>query len=229
MDTTLPFPSNFQRVFNKATASNSAALVASINAQPDFWLENLKALQKSYTELTALNTILTEGVYLLKGVDEELATACESVAASKNFLNQAFRAYTVYKDWIAELTEQLQLAQVLNLNLAAPVAPIQARPSPNHSDPDKFNRDKTKLEAFVTQLCIKLQRNADYFVRPRQNTEQNQLSYAIFCLKSDAFLQVKPYVSRIGIDIPDIAGLEELLRNSVWRCGSSRYSKTQAI
>ena len=123
-------------------------------------------MQESYTELTALNTTLTttntklaERVNALKGVDEKLANA-------------------------REIVKQLQLAQS-NLNF---VAPVEARPSPNHPNPDKFNRDKTKLETFVTQLCIKLQQNADHFVRPGQNTEQNQLSYVIFCLEGDVFL-----------------------------------------
>ena len=126
-------------------------------------------------------------------------------------MNQALGAHTVYKDQNAELTSQLQLAQSSNSNLAAAPVPQQARPSPSHPDPDKFNGDKTKLEAFVTQLRIKLQQNADHFVHPGQNTKQNQLSYAISRLEGDAFLQVKLYVSRTGIDLPDIATLEELL------------------
>ena len=97
------------------------------------------------------------------------------------------------------------------MNLAAAPVPQQARPSPSHLDLDKFNGDKTKLEAFVTQLCIKLQQNADHLVRPGQNTEQNQLSYAISRLEGDTFLQVEPYVSRTGINLPDITTLEELL------------------
>ena len=86
-----------------------------------------------------------------------------------------------------------------------------SRPSTNHPNPDKFNGDKTKLEAFVTQLRIKLQRNADHFTRPAQDTEQNRLSYAISRLEGDAFLQVEPLVSRFGIDLIDVAALEDLL------------------
>ena len=194
--------SKFQRVFNEAIASNSAVLVTSINAQPDFWLENLKALQQAFVELT-------DRVNALEGVDAELANAREQVKESHDALNQAQRAHNLYKDQNAELTRQLQLAQLSNSNLVAPVP--QARPSPNHPDPDKFNGDKTKLEAFVTQLHIKLQQNADHFVRLGQNTEQNQLSYAISCLEGDAFLQIKPYVSRSGIDFQDITALEDLL------------------
>ena len=207
--------SKFDRVFDKATASNPAVLVASISARPEFWLENLKALQKAYVKLTTTNTNLTtsinnltEKVNALEGVDEELASACKLVKDGHDSLNQAIGAHNFYKDQNAKLTRQFQLAQSSNSNL---VAPVQARPSPNYPDLDKFNGDKTKLEAFITQLRIKLQWNADHFVRPGQNTKQNQLSYAISCLKGDAFIQIKPYVSRNGIDLSDIASLEELL------------------
>ena len=91
-------PSEFDRVFGEATASNPAALVASINARPEFWLDNLKALQKAYVKLTATNNNLTEKVNALEGVDEELANAREQVKESHDSLNQAFGAHTVYKD-----------------------------------------------------------------------------------------------------------------------------------
>ena len=130
--------------------------MVSINAQPDIWLENLKALQQAFVELT-------NRVNILEGVDAELANTREQVKESHDALNQAQGAHNLYMDQNAELTRQLQLAQLSNLNLA--VTPVQARPSPNHPDPDKFNEDKTKLEAFVTQLRIKLQQNADHFVR----------------------------------------------------------------
>ena len=201
-------PNKFQQVFDEAIASTTA-LTNLINAQPDFWLKNLKALQQAYSNLITSNNSFTERICALEDVDEELISARELITASNNALNQALGAHTVYKDQNAELTRQLQLAQLSNSNLVAPIP--QARPSPNHSNPDKFNGDKTKLEAFFTQLRIKLQQNADHFVRPGQNTKQNQLSYAISRLESDAFLQVKSYISRTGIDISDIAGLEKLL------------------
>ena len=106
-------PSEFQRVFNEAITSNTA-LVVSISAQSDFWLENLKALQKAFVDLT-------EKVNALEGVDKELANASEQVKKGHDVLNQALRAHTVYKDQNAELTRQLQLTQSSNLNLVAPV------------------------------------------------------------------------------------------------------------
>ena len=118
------FPGKSQRIFDEATTSNTA-LAASINAQPDFWLKNLKDLQKSYnklvtknnglvvmnTNLTTSNNNLMEKINALEGADKELASACESVAASKDALNQAFGAHTVYKNQIAKLIKQLQLSQ----------------------------------------------------------------------------------------------------------------------
>ena len=84
--------SKFQRVFNKAITSNTA-LVASISACSDFWLENLKVFVK-----------LTEKVNALKDVDEELANAREQVKKGHDALNQALGAHTVNKDQNAELT-----------------------------------------------------------------------------------------------------------------------------
>ena len=40
-----------------------------------------------------------------------------------------------------------------------------------HLNPEKFNGDKTKLKAFLTQLNLKLQQNIDYFTRKGQNME----------------------------------------------------------
>ena len=189
---------------------STTTLTNFINFQPDYWLENFKALQQAFVDPTTTNNTLREKINALEGVDKELAIARDSVTAIHDALNQALGGQTVYKNQVAELTRQLAQS---NLNLAAAsVAPVlQARPSLNHSDPDKFNGDKTKLEAFVTQLRIKLQQNTNHFVRPGQNTEQNQLSYAISHLESDAFLQIEPYVSQNGIDLPDVPALEDLL------------------
>lgn len=43
--------------------------------------------------------------------------------------------------------------------------------SVTHADRKKLNGDSTKLEAFFTQLNLKLQRNMDYFTREEQKTE----------------------------------------------------------
>ena len=76
--------------------------------------------------------------------------------------------------------------------------------SATHPDSEKFNGDKTKLEAFLAQLNLKLQRNIDHFTREEQNTEQNKLSYAILRLERDAFAQIKLYVSAENIDFENI-------------------------
>ena len=91
--------------------------MTSINAQPDFWLEILKALQQAFVELT-------DRVNALEGVDAKLANAREQVKKGHDALNQALGAHNLYKNQNTELTRQLQLAQSLNSNLAAPVAPV---------------------------------------------------------------------------------------------------------
>ena len=176
-------------------SSNATALVNSISSWPDFWLENLKALQKSYTELTALTASLTERINVLKGVDIDYVNACQAAADAQTALNQAFN-------------KQICLMQIINA--IGTTVSTTARPSLNHPDPKKFSEDKTKLESFQTQLRIKLQRNADHYICSGQNTKQNQLSYAISCLEDDVFLQMEPFVSETNIDIVNIAALETL-------------------
>ena len=188
-------PSEFQRVFDKATIS-ATALINSVTSQPEYWLQNLTALQHAYNNLTVANNTLTERVNALEGVDEELAKARKSVSITQVALNQS-------------LTEQLRLMQQ-NSAVTTSHAPT-SRPSPDHPDPDKFSGDKTKLEAFITQLRIKLQQNADHYSRPGQNTDQNQLLYAISRLEGDTFTQVELFVSCHGIDLRDVAALEDLL------------------
>ena len=186
-------PSDFWRVFDEATVS-SAALVNSITSQPEYWLQNLTALQQVYSHLTTINDELNGRISALERVDKKLVKARASVVTTQEALNHS-------------LTKQLRLMQQAPVTTSHPTS----RPSPNHPNPDKFNGDKAKLESFVTQLRIKLQQNADHFIQPEQNTEQNQLLYAIFRLEGDAFTQVEPFVSCYGIDLWDIAALEDLL------------------
>ena len=96
-------PSDFQRVFDEAIVSHTA-LVNSINSQPEYWLQNLTALQQAYSnlstsnvELTATNHTLTERINVLESVDEELANARESAANAHNAINQAIGGHTFYK------------------------------------------------------------------------------------------------------------------------------------
>ena len=105
------------------------------------------------------------------------------------------------------MTKQLRQAHVngtLKILLVAKSA--------THFDPEKFNGDKTKLEAFLAQLNLKLQRNIDHFTRKRQNTEQNKLSYAILYLERDAFAQIKPYISAQNINFENINQFVEVLK-----------------
>ena len=105
------------------------------------------------------------------------------------------------------MTEQLRQAHV-NGTLRIP----RVAKSATHLDPEKFNGDKMKLEAFFAQLNLKLQRNIDHFNRERQNMEQNKLSYAISRLKKNAFAQIKPYISAENIDFENINQFVEILK-----------------
>ena len=193
------FPSEFQRIFDEATTSNTA-LAASINAQPDFWLKNLKDLQEAYNDLVtknnevvATNATLIVKINALEGVDKEIANACESATAAHNALNQAVGAQTVYKDQNAKLTRQLQLAQSSNSNLIAPVP--QARLSPKHPNPEKFSGDRDKLKAWIIQINTKMTRNANHFVFASQDTTQNKMFYVLSRLEGDAVGHIQPYVA----------------------------------
>ncbi|WP_375449176.1 hypothetical protein [uncultured Nostoc sp.] len=105
------------------------------------------------------------------------------------------------------MTEQLRQAYV-NGTLGIPCVAKSA----THPNPEKFNGDKKKLEAFLTQLNLKLQRNIDHFTGERQNMEQNKLSYAILRLEEDAFMQIEPYVSAENIDFENINQFVKVLK-----------------
>ena len=144
-------------------------------------------LNTTNTRLVASNAGLDKKIQALEGVDKELAKAQASIVATQEALNHS-------------LIKQLHLMQQQQNPSFIPTGQT-SRLSPNHPDPKKFNDDKTKLEAFITQLCIKLQQNADHYKRLGQNTKQNQLSYAISRLEGNAFTQVEPFVSRHGINL----------------------------
>ena len=95
----------------------------------------------------------------MESVDKQLVQA-------QNKVQQSIREKRVYKLNIQNLTEQLRQVHV-NGTLGIP----RMAKSATHPDPKKFNGDKTKLEAFLAQLNLKLQRNIDHFTRERQNTE----------------------------------------------------------
>ena len=81
-----------------------------------------------------------------------------------------------------------------------------------HPNYETFNNDKTKLEAFLAQLNLKLQYNIEHFIREKQRTDQNKLSYAISHLERDAFMQIEPYVSIKNIDFKNINQFVEVLK-----------------
>ena len=142
---------------------------------------------------------LTDRVNALESVDAELANARKQVKESHDSLNQAFGAHTVYKNQIAELTEQLQLAQSSSVTHTS-----HTRLLPKHPDPEKFSGDRDKLEAWIIQVNTNMTRNADHFVFAGQDTLQNKMFYVISRLEDDAVGHVQPYVtedlSRVNLE-----------------------------
>ncbi|MCJ1461409.1 hypothetical protein MMC07_000006 [Pseudocyphellaria aurata] len=122
-------------VFDEAIVSNEA-LVASVSTHTEFWRENLTTLQKAYVELN-------NRCQALEGADEQLANARDALGQSRDALNQAVGGQNVFKSQVAELTEQLRLAQ---LSSAATVATPSQKLSPKHPDPDKFTGDHKPSE-----------------------------------------------------------------------------------
>ena len=96
---------------------------------------------------------------MLESVDKQLVQ-------TQNYVQQSIGENCIYKRNIQNLTEQLRQVHV-NGTLKIPCVAKSAI----HPNPEKFNGDKTKLEAFLAQLNLKLQRNIDYFTRERQDTE----------------------------------------------------------
>ena len=142
--------------------SSPETLLASVNQNPSRWQSVIRHIANDasiYPQILQENTDLRSRVELLESVDEQLVQA-------QNQAQQSIGEKRVYEQNIQNLTEQLRQAHV-NGTLGI----LRVAKSATHPDPEKFNGDKTKLEAFLAQLNLKLQRNIDHFTRERQNTE----------------------------------------------------------
>ena len=141
--------------------SSPETLLASVNQNPSRWQSVIRHIANDasiYPQILQENTDLRSRVELLESVDEQLVQA-------QNQAQQSIGEKRVYKQNIQNLTEQLRQAYVngiLGISCVAKWA--------THPNPEKFNGDKTKLEAFLAQLNLKLQRNIDHFTREGQNT-----------------------------------------------------------
>ena len=178
-------------------------LLTSVKQDPARWqlfIRNVARDASLYPRIIQENSDLQARVLALESTDERLA-------AVLNQLQQSAGAQRMLENQVRDLTDRLILSQS---NGSSSVPRITK--SPNHPDPDKFDGDKAKLEAFLAQLNIKLQRNLDHFVREGQDTEQNKLSYAISRLEKDAWAQIEPYVSADKIDFESIEQFREVLK-----------------
>uniref|UniRef100_A0A9Q8P547 Retrotransposon-derived protein PEG10 n=1 Tax=Passalora fulva TaxID=5499 RepID=A0A9Q8P547_PASFU len=77
------------------------------------------------------------------------------------------------------------------------------------NDPDEFDGNKSKFEAFETQLTIKLLANADHFPQ-----EKDKVTYVFSLLRGDAAAQVQHYIDNATqtIGCPDVLTLMQDLR-----------------
>lgn len=127
-----------------------------------------------------------------------------------NLLNQYYHslgAQQVYQQQEKDHTEKLCLAQSVQS-----LSTFCMSKSPKDPDSKKVNGDKTKLEAFLLNLYLKLQRNKDHFAQEDNNTKYNMLIYIIACLKGNAFAQIEPFVVKNEITIKDVYHFVEILR-----------------
>ena len=150
----------FEEISN--LSSSPETLLASVNQNHFRWQSVIRHITNDasiYPQILQKNTDLQSWVELLESVDKQLAQP-------QNQAQRSIGEKRVYEQNIQNLTEQLHQVHV-NGTFRIP----RVAKSATHPDPKKFNGDKTKLEAFFTQLNLKLQRNIDHFTRERQNTE----------------------------------------------------------
>ena len=186
-----------------AHTASPESLSASVTSNPGRWQYFIRSMAHEaslYSQVLQEKAELQARVDALEGVDEQRANVL-------NQYHQSLGAQQVYRQQVQDLTEQLRLAQFTESSST----PRTFR-SPKHPDPEKFNGDKTKLEAFLTNLHLKLQRNEDHFVQEGQDTEYNKLIYSVARLDGDAFAQIEPFVVKGRITIKNIHHFEEILR-----------------
>ena len=138
--------------------SSPETLLASVNQNPSCWQSVICHIANDasiYPQILQENTDLRSRVELLESVDQQLVQA-------QNQVQQNIGEKRIYEQNIQNLTEQLRQAHV-----NGPLGISRMAKSATHPDPEKFNSDKTKLEAFLAQLNLKLQRNIDHFTRER--------------------------------------------------------------
>ena len=129
-------------------------IFASVNQNSSCWQSVICHIANDaflYSKIFQKNTNLRSQVELLESVDEQLVQA-------QNQAQQSIGKKRVYKLNIQNLTEQLRQVHVNDTLGIFCVAK-----SATHSNAEKFNGDKTKLEAFFAQFNLKLQHNIDHF------------------------------------------------------------------
>ena len=190
--------------------SSPEVLSKSVTSEPSRWQHFIRSVANDaslYSQVLQEKAELQARVNALEGVDEQRVNAL-------NQYHQSLGAQQVYQQQAQDHAEQLRQAQEQLRQAQFTESSLTPRTfrSPKHPDPEKFNGDKTKLEAFLTNLHLKLQRNEDHFTQEGQDTEYNKLIYAVARLEGDAFAQIEPFVVKGRITIKNIHHFVEILR-----------------
>ena len=182
--------------------SSPETFQTSVIQDPARWQHTIGLLIREASRCTRIlqeNSDLQARVQVLESSDEQAATL-------PNQLRQKEGALQMSENRVRDLTDRL-----LSFSQTSLQSVPRITKSPNHPDPEKFNGDKTKWEAFRAQINIKLKRNQDHYVREGQDTTQNELSYIISRLDGAAWAQVEPYVSADKIDFESVEQLMDFL------------------
>ena len=215
MATSTPTSISFEEILDLTLSPET--FFASVNPNPSSWqfvICHIANDTSTYPQILQEIINLQSQVKFLEFVDKQLVQ-------TQNQVQQSIGKKRVYEQNIQNLIEQLRQVHV-NGTLRIPCVAKSA----THSNPEKVNGDKTKLEAFFAQLNLKLQCNIDHFTRERQNTEQNKLNYAILRLERDPFTQIKPYVSGENINFENINQFVEVLKTCFGKIdlvGTAKY------
>lgn len=88
---------------------------------------------------------------------------------------------------------------------------LHSTKSANYPNPKKYKGDRAKPEVFRAKVNLKLKRNANHFMRDKQDIEKNKLGYIISRFEGDLWAQIEPHVFADKIDFRSVEQLMDFL------------------
>ncbi len=146
MATSIPASMSFEEISDFNLSSET--LLVSVNQNPSYWQSVIRHIANNASinlQILRENSDLQSRIELLEFADEQLVQA-------QNQVQQNIGEKHIYEQNIQNLTEQLRQAHVGNGTLGTP----RMAKSATHRNPEMFDGNKTKLEAFLAQLNLKL-------------------------------------------------------------------------